>query len=645
MQASSTGVSSVWADAPELTYTVNLATTGTYHVWVRGYATDSGSDSLRWGFDGVEISGTGGVFLSQGSWVWKELGTVTVSTAGQHILNIRRREGRNKLDRFYLTTSSTNPTTLNSGQGPAESDDYMKPLVTDMTAEQTVNKNSSATIAVTASGTDLQYQWYRVSGYNTRVAEAGATGASYTVSVTAERYFQCDVSNPAGTVTSPNAHVIVTTAPTITTQPTDPGTVTFGSAVTLTVVATGSSPSYTWKRGTTTVASDSSAMTIPYATKADEGSYTCKVSNAAGNVTTTAITLTVDTTGAPTGQGFTESSGSVTMEAEHFTTSASGTGFAAYAEGSASPAGFVGSYLQASSESSQSVWADAPALSYTVNLATTGTYRVWVRGYATDSGSDSFRWGFDGVEISGTGGVFLAQGSWTWKEIGTVAVSTAGQHVLNIRRREKLNKLDRFYLTTSSTNPSTLNSGQGPTENASYEATPIITAHPQAVTAAIGGSATFSVSVQNSTSYQWFHDGILISGATGSSYTDSNVQQSDGGFYKVVAYNAIGSVTSAEVLLYPQGLFQGLTIKTVTAGAGALFAVTPKYLKENGDDIITVTYQWQKKISGVWTNLSGSTGASLLIASATTGDAGEYRVQLTCSGFSWYVPSATLTVN
>ena len=44
--------------------------------------------------------------------------------------------------------------------------------------------------------------------------------------------------------------------------------------------------------------------------------------------------------------------------------------------------------------------------------------------------------------------------------------------------------------------------------------------------------------------YQWFKDGVAITGATGSSLTINNVQASDIGSYTVVVNNGAGSVTS-----------------------------------------------------------------------------------------------------
>lgn len=80
---------------------------------------------------------------------------------------------------------------------------------------------------------------------------------------------------------------------------------------------------------------------------------------------------------------------------------------------------------------------------------------------------------------------------------------------------------------------------------------PSILTQPLPATVSPGGSVTFSVSASGSDplSYQWLFNGAAISGATGSSYTISNVQTSDGGTYAVTVTNPAGSATSNNVSL------------------------------------------------------------------------------------------------
>ncbi len=82
------------------------------------------------------------------------------------------------------------------------------------------------------------------------------------------------------------------------------------------------------------------------------------------------------------------------------------------------------------------------------------------------------------------------------------------------------------------------------------ETAPVITQQPQGGTAAIGGNFQLSVQAQgNNLQYQWYKDNQAISGATGSTYTISNVTANDAGDYKVMVTNNCGSVESSVVTI------------------------------------------------------------------------------------------------
>jgi hypothetical protein len=66
-----------------------------------------------------------------------------------------------------------------------------------------------------------------------------------------------------------------------------------------------------------------------------------------------------------------------------------------------------------------------------------------------------------------------------------------------------------------------------------------------------GGTASFNVAASGSTplTYQWRLNGSSISGATGSSYTKSNVTTNDAGTYSVLVTNTAGQATSSGAML------------------------------------------------------------------------------------------------
>ena len=92
----------------------------------------------------------------------------------------------------------------------------------------------------------------------------------------------------------------------------------------------------------------------------------------------------------------------------------------------------------------------------------------------------------------------------------------------------------------------------------SIQDAPAITSQPQSVTTQVGGNATFNVTAtgQAPLSYQWRFNGADIGGANSSSYTISNVQNSDAGNYDVVVSNTSGSLTSSTAVLtvLPSGI-------------------------------------------------------------------------------------------
>jgi glucose/arabinose dehydrogenase len=101
---------------------------------------------------------------------------------------------------------------------------------------------------------------------------------------------------------------------------------------------------------------------------------------------------------------------------------------------------------------------------------------------------------------------------------------------------------------------------------------PVITDQPDNIFAAIGQSATFSVSATGTAplSYQWRKNGVNIAGALSSTYTIPSVQASDAGQYSVHVYNSFGQVFSsaASLTINPNSLPQPQITNPV---AGAMY--------------------------------------------------------------------------
>lgn len=102
--------------------------------------------------------------------------------------------------------------------------------------------------------------------------------------------------------------------------------------------------------------------------------------------------------------------------------------------------------------------------------------------------------------------------------------------------------------------------------------TPAITTQPTNQAAPLGGTATFSVTASGTglLTYQWFKDGVALSGETGATLTVSNVQASQVGTYTVVITNSAGSTTSsgATLALGNPGRLINLSVRS-QAGSGS----------------------------------------------------------------------------
>jgi hypothetical protein len=164
---------------------------------------------------------------------------------------------------------------------------------------------------------------------------------------------------------------------------------------------------------------------------------------------------------------FQEAGGQVVMEAEHFIRNFGRDGHTWQTQTSLPGATDPG-YLSAAPDTDlrfTTVNSGNPQLDYTINFTTTGTYYVWLRGYAPNAAGDSIYVGLnDQPVITLTG---FAPRMWSWanhspQEIPvTIEITGTGEHVLHLWMREDGLRIDRLLLTT--------NSGYQPTDNGPAE--------------------------------------------------------------------------------------------------------------------------------------------------------------------------------
>lgn len=172
------------------------------------------------------------------------------------------------------------------------------PTIVAQPESRTLEAGSELTLAVSASGPSLNFQWFKdgvllrdaqAATYNVREAAAADAG-SYTVYI----------SNGGGAITSAAAVVTINPAraPVITTQP-QPASVAVGGSASLTVAATGSAPlTYQWRKdGANLAGATLSTLTLGPIADGSAGSYSVVLTNRAGTATSNAVSLTVTSPG------------------------------------------------------------------------------------------------------------------------------------------------------------------------------------------------------------------------------------------------------------------------------------------------------------------------------------------------------------
>ncbi len=344
-------------------------------------------------------------------------------------------------------------------------------------------------------------------------------------------------------------------APTITGQPTGVS-VSPGDSASFTVTATGSSPlSFQWRKngadlaeGYRFVGTRSTYLAISTVQAADAGDYTVVVRNAKGSATSNAATLVVVLPPPPTFSSQPYNTSVVEGNSLWLSGYASGTGTVTYQwyKDSQVLTGATATFLSISSVTS----ADAGVYQLTASNAggttwsqaamvtvTTATPPVIVTQpqsqdlylgqnislgvYATSNGQITYQWYKNGTPIanSNTSNYYTSSSTATDAGLYTVVASTRGGSTTSMGA----------FVSVFSNLP------------------PVITQQPNArVNVAIGSSYYLSVTASGMAplTYQWYHNGVAMPGATMSSIWINGLTAADLGEYTVVVSNPNGTVTS-----------------------------------------------------------------------------------------------------
>jgi uncharacterized protein YpmS len=391
-----------------------------------------------------------------------------------------------------------------------------------------------------------------------------------------------------------------------------------GTATFSVTASSGTTLTYQWrKNGSTIAGATSSSYTIANAQTTDQGSYSVKVINGGGSVTSSNATLTVDApptiTTQPQSQAVSQS------QSASFSVAAGGTAplsyqwnFSGAAVSAATNATLTlsdvqttqaGNYTVVVSNSWGSVTSAVAALtvyvppeittqpkSQPVALGQNISFSVAASGTAPFT----YQWYFDGLSLG-----------W-WGQSSTLTLNNVS--ILNIGNYTVVVANTAGY-TTSAAAALTVDYSPG------------IQTQPQNQSVMQSQNASFSVVASGSApfSYQWSFDGAAISGATNASLTLTDVQTSQAGSYTVVVTNPVGSVTSQAATLtvnVPASITTQPQSQWVTQGQNVSLSVA-------AGGTAPLTYQWYFNGSSL-----GQAGrsATLSVNNINTNNTGNYTV-------------------
>lgn len=529
------------------------------------------------------------------------------------------------------TTSNAAVVTLNGGV-----------IIDTQPANQSAFIGKPFSLTVTAEGPQLTYQWQKSNG-SAYVNISGATASSYTVTsalASDAGSYQVIVTNPSGSVTSSAATVTVNGPPAITTQPAAQTTIFTTQTLSLSVVASGASPTYQWfLSGAVIAGATGSTYSVASAQSTDAGTYYVIVTNGAGSVQSAKAVVTINGPATITSQP-----GNTTIYAtQTLLLRVTATGQNLTYQWEKQSGG--GAYANISG---------ATASTYTMANATTadaGIYRVVVTnpGGTTKSNAATVTvnaaptiatqptgqtiYAGQALQLSVVGNGQGLQYQW-WHD--SIAIIGANATTYSDSAAQASDAGSYYVIVSNAAGSVTSN-----TVAVVINGPPTIQTQPsaQAVYATQTLTLTVSATGQGLT-YQWQKQSgaafvNIASNAQAATYTVASSSTSDAGNYQVVITNPAGSVTSNSVAV----VINSAPVITAQPQGKAVFTGQPLSLSVTAAGQ-GLQYQWV--LGG--TPINGATTATYSVAVAAQANAGTYTVQVSNPAGSITSENAVVTI-
>lgn len=492
------------------------------------------------------------------------------------------------------------------------------PVITAQPQPKVLVVGSAAAFTVAADGPgSLRYQWQK-----NGAPISGATSDSYAITSAQTGDagdYAVTITNGSGSVTSIAAKLAAAAPPAITAPP-QSQSANVGDSVLLSVTATGMpAPSYQWqKNGTNITGATQANFSILTLQAGDAANYTVVVSNDSATMISAAAVVTVNTqpritsnfsakevnVGASTTFSIT-TTGTAPFSYQWLRNGVpiSGATSASYAIASVQ-SGDLGAYAITISNVAGSITTNVGTLAFavppTITAQPKASLTTGVAGFTTQftvtaTGSQplSYQWMKDGVPIVGatSPSYFLSSAKEGDAGSYTVAISNLAGSITGIP------------VTLTVLVPVT-----------------VITP-PQGQTVRDGTAVTLSVVATGTAplTYQWEKNGILISGATASTYQIPSALVGNGGRYYVHVTNPLGTVILAAditVIATPPVFTLQPRNQNVVPGTSATFTAAVSSIEP-------VSYQWRKNGSDI---AYAPNSPTFTIASAQASDIGAYTV-------------------